>query len=102
MIAIKKGTVAQVSTLLDKGAEVNVVNSVKHGEKEAPETGSPHAIALQLHSDIKAYSDILRSLGLSDHFIALNIGAFVFVLLALSRLLWLCFTGACSPLISAL
>jgi len=83
-------------------AYFNVVNSVKQGEKEAPEAGSPHEIALQLHSDIKAYSDVLRSLGLSDHFIALNISALVFVLLALSRLLWLCFTGACTPPIAVL
>ncbi len=73
-------------------AYFGVVQSVKDGE--APEKGSPQEIAQQLHSDIKAYSDNLRSLGLTDHFIALNIEGFVFFLLALTRLIWLCFTGA--------
>jgi len=35
----------------------------------------------------------LRSLGLADHFIALDIQGGVFFLLAVSRLLWLCLTG---------
>jgi hypothetical protein len=43
-----------------------------------------------------SYSANLRSLGLADHFIALDIQGGVFLLLAISRLLWLCLTGAAS------
>jgi 1-acyl-sn-glycerol-3-phosphate acyltransferase len=72
-------------------AYFSIVNSVT--QDQAPEKDSPQEIALQLRSDIKAYSDNLRNLGLSDHFIALDVDGFVFLLLAISRLLWLCLTG---------
>ncbi len=73
-------------------AYFSVVKSVKEGE--APEKNSPQEIARQLHCDVKAYADNLRTLGLADHFIALNVEGLVFFLLALTRLIWLCFTGA--------
>jgi hypothetical protein len=73
-------------------AYFSVVNSMKPGD--TPEKGGPQAVAQQLHADVKAYSDNLRTLGLADHFIALNVDGFVFFLLALSRLIWLCLTGA--------
>jgi hypothetical protein len=72
-------------------AYFSIVNSVTQGQ--VPEKDSPQEIALQLRSDIKSYSDNLRDLGLADHFVALDVDGFVFFLLALSRLLWLCLTG---------
>jgi hypothetical protein len=74
-------------------AYFGIVGSTK--QDAVPEKGSPQETAKQLRDDIKIYSDNLRTLGVADHFVALNIDGFVFFLLALTRLIWLCTTGVC-------
>lgn len=72
-------------------AYFSMVGDLKQGD--VSEKGSSQDIAKQLRDDIKIYSDNLQSLGLADHFIALDVDGFVFFLLALTRFIWLCFTG---------